>query len=276
MTAGVRRDIFRRMPDSPGGYDDVAEIGVLYDSIPAYDVRGDVAFYVDEATHADGPVLELGCGTGRVLLPAARAGATMVGVEGSRRMLDRCREKLSEEPADVQARVSLHHADVRALDLDARFALVLAPFRILQHVVAIDDQLAVLEGAARHLAPGGRLVLDVFNPLFRLMVTDRSAEREDTTATLADGRTLRRTFRVPRIRWADQVSETELIYYVGAGTDSPDARYVQAFDMRWYGRAELVHLLARAGFTVDAVYGNFDRSPLTDESPEMVVCAVRR
>jgi SAM-dependent methyltransferase len=258
-------------------YDDIPDFGALYDAMPVYAARADVAFYVDEAVRAGGPVLELGCGTGRVLLPTARAGATVVGLDGSREMLARCRAKLDAEPGDVRARVTLHEGDATALDLSTTFALVTAPFRILQHLVTIEEQLGTLDAVARHLAPNGRLVFDVFNPSLAALAADRSVEREDTpTFALPDGRTLRRAFRVPRARWLDQVNETELIYYVADRPGAPETRYVQAFDMRWYLRAELEHLLARAGFRVEAMYGDFDRSPLGDGSPEMVVCASRR
>jgi len=86
---------------------------------------------------------------------------------------------------------------------------------------------------------------------------------------------LRRTYRIPRIRWLDQVSETELIYYVAERAGAPAHRFVHGFDMRWYLRAELVHLLARSGFRVQEIFGDFDRSPLTDSSPELIVCAAR-
>jgi SAM-dependent methyltransferase len=275
------------MSGPPSPYD-FPDIGLLYDAIRPYAARPDVAFYVEEATRAGGPVLEVGCGTGRILLPTARAGVPITGLDASPAMLARCRERLAAEPDDVRARVALHHADARDFALGAPsgapsgrplgppFALVTAPFRVVQHLVTIDDQLRFLAAVARHLAPRGRLVFDVFNPSFAAMLADRSAEREDTPETpLPDGRTLRRTARVPRVRWTEQVNEVELIYYVAERPGAAPARHVHAFDMRWFLRAELEHLLARAGFRVEAVYGGFDRSPLTDASPEQVVCAVR-
>ena len=158
----------------------------------------------------------------------------------------------------------------------ATFALIVAPFRVLQQLVSIDDQLRCLEAVRRHTAPGARFVFDVFNPHFALMTADRSAEQEETPEQqLPDGRTLRRTVRIPRVRWTDQVSEIELIYYVAERPGAPPRRYVQAFDMRWYVRAELIHLLTRSGFRVESIVGDFDGSPLTDGSPEQIVRAVR-
>jgi SAM-dependent methyltransferase len=249
-------------------YDAIPDFGLLYDSVPLYAARQDVGFYLEEAKAAGGNVLEVGCGTGRILLRIARAGCAITGIDGSKHMLERCHAKLSAEPAAVQARVKLALHDMRDFNLGARFALIIAPFRVMQHLTTIDDQLRFLATAARHLAPGGRLVFDVFNPRFDLLVSADGVEREDAPEQrLPDGRTFRRTYRVARVRWTDQVSEAELIYYVD-GT-----RYVQAFEMRWYLAAELRHLLARAGFTVRDVYGDFARGPLVDGCPELVVVA---
>lgn len=251
-------------------YDAIPDFGLLYDSVPLYAERGDIAFYVEEAKAAGGRVLELGCGTGRILLPIARAGRTIVGIDSSRRMLARCRQKVAAEPAAVQGRVALHEGDIHDFDLGTTYALIIAPFRVVQHLTTVDDQLRFLAAVARHLAPNGRLIFDVFNPRFDKLVGADGVEREDTPELrLEDGRTLRRAYRVAKVRWVDQVSEAELIYYVDG------KRYVQAFEMRWYLPAELRHLLMRAGFRVREMYGDFARGPLVDGAPEQVVIAER-
>jgi SAM-dependent methyltransferase len=257
-------------------YDAFPDLPAIYDSVPAYVARRDVQFYVDEAKDAGGSVLEVGCGSGRVLLPIARSGRTIDGLDASPAMLERCQTKLEEEPDDVRRRVTLHRADARAFDIGRRFDLVIAPFRVMQHLTTIEDQLGFLDSAARHLNPGGRLAFDVFNPDFTALVSADGTEREDTPNTqLPDGRSFRRTGRVLRVRWIDQVSEIELIYYISREPGGPIQRHVQSFDMRWFLRAELVHLLAGAGFRVRSIYGDFDRSPLSDKSPEQIVCAER-
>jgi SAM-dependent methyltransferase len=254
-------------------YDEIADFGLLYDSVPLYAARRDIGFYVEEGRRAAGRILEVGCGTGRILVPLARAGASITGIDPSREMLARCQAKLDAEPADVRARTSLVSADIRSLDLGDRFALAIAPFRVLQHLTTVDDQLAALGIIARHLAPGGVLIFDVLNPNFRALVGADGTEHEDTPVQhLPDGRMLRRTARVAGVRWIDQVSEIELIYYVWSGSSGSPDRYVFSFDMRWYLQAELRHLLARAGFRVRDVYGDFDRSPLRDDSPEQIMC----
>jgi SAM-dependent methyltransferase len=257
-------------------YDDFPDLPDIYDSVPLYVTRRDVPFYVDEARDAGESVLEVGCGTGRILLPIARSGRTIHGLDVSPAMLDRCRAKLQLEPEAVQRRVTLDRGDARAFDLGRHFDLVIAPFRVLQHLITVDDQLAFLGSAARHLKPGGRLTFDVFNPNFAALTAADGVEREDTAeTTLPDGRTFRRTGRVAKVRWIDQVSQVELVYYVSSAPRAAVLRQVMSFDMRWFLGAELGHLLARGGFRVRSIYGDFDRSTLTDKSPELVVCAER-
>jgi SAM-dependent methyltransferase len=257
-----------------GIYDAFPDLPAIYDSVPLYVARRDVDFYVGEAKEAGGRVLEVGCGTGRTLLPIARSGCMIEGVDSSAEMLGHCSAKLQKEPDDVRRRVTLHRADARTFDIGRKFDLVIAPFRVVQHLTTIEDQLAFLHSAARHLGPGGRLAFDVFNPDFSALVSADGIEREDTPNTnLPDGRSFRRTGRVARVRWIDQVSEIELSYYISQESGGPVERHVQSFDMRWFLRAELVHLLERAGFRVRSIYGDFDRSPLADKSPEQVVCA---
>ena len=257
-------------------YDAFPDLPVIYDSVPLYVNRRDVQFYVDEARSAGGRVLEVGCGTGRILLPIARSGHTIEGLDSSPQMLARCEAKLRAESDPVRGRVTLQQGDARSFDLGRQFDLVIAPFRVVQHLTTIDAQLGFLSSVAKHLAPGGRFTFDVFNPDFAKLVSADGTERQDTPETpMAGGRWFRRAGRVSRVRWIDQVSEIELVYYVSSEPGGKVERYVQSFDMRWYLRAELVNLLARAGFSVRSVYGDFDRSPLTDKSPEQVVCAER-
>jgi SAM-dependent methyltransferase len=258
------------------GYDDVEALGELYDHVPLYQSRRDVQFYVEEALDTDGRVLELGSGTGRVLLPIAQRGRDITGVDNSARMLERCRERLALEPAEVQSKVKLVKADMRELDLgDAQFSITLIPFRPFQHLISASDQIATLQRIHRHLEPGGRLVFDVFNPNMRYMIEDRTTEREDTPEVqLPDGRSFRRNGRVAAAHIVDQYNEIELIYYVREA-DGSERRIVHAFLMRWFWRHEVEHLLARCGFRVRAVFGDFNRSPLTDASPEMIFMAER-
>ena len=252
-------------------YYSVPGIGELYDHIRLYGERPDVPFYIEAAKRSGGPVLELACGTGRVLLPTARAGVAITGLDRSPEMLARCRDKLATEPADVRSRVDLVEGDMRNFDLGRSFSLATVPFRGFQHLITIADQLACLSSVRRHLAPGGRLVFDLFNPHFKYLIADRSEEKEDTPTTpLPDGRSLRRTSRVTFVDFIAQTSHVELIWYI---TDAAgrEERRVQPFQMRWFMRAEVEHLLERSGFRIVNVGGDLDMGPLTNESSEIIV-----
>jgi SAM-dependent methyltransferase len=256
------------------GYDAVEIIGELYDHVPVYKARHDVDFYADEARSASGGILELGCGTGRVLIPIARLGKRITGIDSSPLMLAQCKTPLAAEPAAVREMATVEAGDMRNLDLGRTFSLVTVPFRPFQHLISVADQIAALRSVHRHLEPGGRLVFDVFNPNPRYFVDEhRADEHEDTPETpLPNGRAFRRTGCVPAIYMTDQYSEVELIYYV-RNADGTTERLVQAFPMRWFWRYEIEHLLARCRFRLEAVFGDFDRSPLTDASPEMIFIA---
>ena len=154
-------------------------IAEFYDYVPLYESHQSADFYVGLARDCGGPVLELGCGTGRILIPTAREGIAITGVDLSTHMLHICRQKLSQETRDVQARVELFHGDITDFELDDEFKLVTIPFRPLQHLVTPREQLACLSVAHRRLGRGGRLAVDVFSPNLELLTDESGTERDE-------------------------------------------------------------------------------------------------
>jgi SAM-dependent methyltransferase len=263
--------------DSAGGYEEYAFIADLYDYVVPYRERADAAFYVEAAREAGGPVLEVGCGTGRVLVPTARAGVEIVGLDLSEPMLDVCRERLDREPADVQARVQLVVADMRAFELGRTFPLVTIPFRPFQHLTAVADQFACLATIRRHLAPGGLLVFDLFNPSLEALTSDDVGEElgEEPPFTTPDGRRVVRRHRIVARDRFNQINQSELIYYV-THPDGRKERLVHAFPMRYLFRFEAEHLLVRSGFEVEHLYADFDRSPYGSSYPGELIFVARK
>jgi SAM-dependent methyltransferase len=259
-----------------GGYDDEAFVADFYDHVVPYRERQDVSFFVEEALAAGGPVLEVACGTGRVLLPTARAGVTITGLDLSSEMLRVCHKRLAQEPARVQERVRLVQADMRDFDLGQKFNLVTLPFRPFQHLTTVADQIACLTTIRRHLQPDGRLILDIFNPSLTALTRDNVGEirSEEPPFSLPDGsRVVRRHRIVARDTFA-QVIQVELIYDVTHAGGSEE-RLVHAFAMRYLFRFEAEHLLARCGFAVTALYGDYDRSAYGAKEPGELIFVAR-
>ncbi len=261
----------------PDDYEMTDYLAEFYDYVVPYRTRPDVDFYVEMAEAAGGPVLEAGCGTGRILIPTARAGVTITGLDLSPPMLEVCRARLAAEPADVQARVALAQHDMRAFDLGRQFALVTTPFRAFQHMITVEDQLAALGCMHRHLAPGGRLVLDLFNPSLPYLVDDsRLGEFGDEPEfTLPDGRRVLRRTRILARDLFTQVQHVELIHYV-THPDGREETLPQRFPMRYLFRYEAEHLLARAGFSVEALYADYARSPYGSTYPGDLIFVARK
>jgi len=263
--------------DASGGYDELDFVAELYDHVAPYRDRQDVAFYVGTARESGGPVLEIGCGTGRVLIPTAQAGVEIVGLDYSERMLVACRERLSHEPAEVRSRVQLVRGDMRRFDLGATFSLVTTPFRPFQHLITVEDQLSCLACIHRHLADGGRLVLDLFNPDMGRLVDDKylSEQEEEEPFSMPDGRRVIRRYRTVSRDPFNQVHQNELIYYV-THPDGREERLVHAFPFRHLFRFEAEHLLARSGFQVEDVYADFDKSPYGSKYPGELIFVARK
>ena len=125
-------------------------------------MEDDLPFLEGMAARCGSPLLELACGTGRALLPLARRGFQLTGVDVSPAMLAIARGRLQE--AGLDGRVRLVQQDMRDLDLGGRFNLAFALVNSFSHMLTLDDQLAALAAVRRHLEPGGILILDLFNP----------------------------------------------------------------------------------------------------------------
>ena len=225
----------------------------------------DARFYEQLAVETGGPVLELGCGTGRVLLPIAARGLACTGIDASPAML----AQLCTKPGARGITTAV--ARMESFDLgSACFRLIYSAFRAFQHLDTVDLQLACLARVRRHLAPGGVFAFDVFNPRLERMAQDEEPETQDLAFT-CNGVPMKRLTAVTRDR-STQVMHVTMRYVAEADDPAVPELTVQ-FSMWWFWRYELEHLLHRTGFGQVEIFGDFDRSPITRTSPAFVVIA---
>jgi len=234
-------------------------------------VDDDLPFYRQLAQRTGGPVLEVMCGSGRLLLPLARAGLRLAGVDVSGSMLSLARERLAA--ASLSERVELVEADIRSRAPRGPFGLAIVALNSFMHLADIADQLAALEHIYAALRPGGLLAIDLFNPDLRALAEQRGALALDKSFALPDGTRVQK-FVAQHTDVATQTSQVTFIY------DEIDAeglvrRATLPFTMRWLYRFELEHLLARAGFALEAVYGSYELDEYSAES-ELLLAVARK
>ncbi|GAB4305613.1 MAG: class I SAM-dependent methyltransferase [Candidatus Bipolaricaulota bacterium] len=249
----------------------------LYYDYYSTGVPGDVAFYVEEARKAGSPVLELGCGTGRILIPVAQAGVEIVGLDRAPSMLAVAREKVAQLPRDVQERISLVEGDMRDFALGRGFTLVMIPYRAFLHLLTVEDQKRALRSIRDHLVAGGRLVLNVFDPSLEMIVAHRtslgSALKLDSEFT--DPATGRRVL-VWDTREYQTEEQTLRQYFVFEELDEGGNVVAKRFNplvLRYLFRYEMQHLLELSGFRVEALYGDFARGPFRSGREQVWVAA---
>ncbi|MCL4835899.1 MAG: methyltransferase domain-containing protein [Caldilineaceae bacterium] len=234
----------------------------------------DIQLVVDLAQDAGETALELGCGTGRVLIPLAATGCRVTGVDNSPALLALARRKA--EQAGVTARLQLTEADLRSFAAaETGFDFAFCVSNTLMHLNTQADQLAALHTAHRHLRPGGRLLIDLFNPdiphLTAIsgvqMLADRWEDEERGATVLK--------WVVRRMDVARQLQETTFIYE-SVYADGRTERAVLPFLLRFLWPSEGVLLLEKVGFRVDKLWGDCDGNDYASESEHLIFLATKR
>jgi SAM-dependent methyltransferase len=215
-----------------------------------------------------GPLLELACGTGRLLGPLAQAGLTCTGVDSSAAMLERARKRLDR----LGAQATLVLQRIEALELEDRFRTIVLGLDSFGLLVRRDDQLRALQNARAHATHDGRLILDLSNG--NLRGSNEPPEELLHDMTLPDPETGRpiTKFILRRPNAAEQLDELMFFY------DEQDERgYLRRsmveLRLRWFTRNELELLLEAAGWQVDELYGNYDLEPFGPTSDRLLLVA---
>jgi SAM-dependent methyltransferase len=246
----------------------------VFEDGEAYDLVGDniaygLDFYVALAREAKGPVLDVACGTGRILLPCLKEGLDIEGLDLFDPMLNRLRKKA----AALGLTPRLHQADMSDFALSRRFALVMIPFNAFIHNMTQEAQIGCLRLCLEHLLPGGMLAFDTFFPALEIIgapentrVLEGEVPHPETGLPMRmyDTRSFDRVAQVQR-----SLNELELL-----AADGSVARvYRTQASARFVYKHEMELLLRVAGFARWEIYGDFHRRPLTHETDAMIVCA---
>jgi ubiquinone/menaquinone biosynthesis C-methylase UbiE len=250
--------------------DSYAEIAPFYDlEFDAFDA--DVELYLGYASMVGGPILELGCGTGRLLEPLARTGFPLTGLDNSPAMIEQARKRLSDSCGDI----SLVHGemqDLRAFD-QHMFRLVIVAVNSFLHLETRETQLEALRQIRRVIDRDGLLLIDVFNPTPSTLARMDDHYAFDSSWTLNQEHTVQR-FSQRHLDSAEQMITTRLFYDVVA-TDGSLRRRSTMYTMRYVHRFELELLLENAGFEVEGIYGSYSLDPFEHDSEQLIAVAHR-
>jgi SAM-dependent methyltransferase len=251
------------VPDPP--FYATADLGTeIYDAVAALHiagspVEGDIEFFRAAARRTGGPILDVGCGTGRVSIPLAADGWEVVGLDRSVPMLALAEGRRAGQPNEVAGRLRFVEADLTDFDLGRTFALIVVPSRVFQFLLTPEAQRSGLAALQRHLAPGGELVLDLFDPRLDLCLPDARPPAGDVD--LVTHPITGNDVRVQRLeRVNDAVRQVFEEVWESTEVDAAGRRLRslrETLSLRWTYRWEMRHLLELSGFEVVAEFGDF-------------------
>jgi len=242
-----------------------------YDNVGGH-MTEDIPFYLGYAEETGGPILELACGTGRVMIPIAEAGFTIHGLDLSENMLEVARRKIKEK--GLSDRVTLTRGDMADFDLLVKdFSMAFVAVRSFMHLFTQESQLGCLRCVHRHLRPGGLLVMDLYSP--RLSKLAQQPEKEFSVRrefTLPNGNRVIHKRRFLGTDLLNQINSEEILFEEYDPDGSPVRTRRVPLDTRYTFRYELELLLEKAGFEVQSMFRDYDKNPY-DGTGEIIVVA---
>ncbi len=232
----------------------------------------DIAFYRALAAKIRGPILELGCGSGRLLLPIARDGGTIDGLDHTPAMIRALRNRLRSEPREVRERAHVTLGDMRSFSQRRKYRLIFAAFNTLLHLYSENDVASFFGRVRKHLLPQGQLVFDFSLPVLTHLGSDPSkafARRSLWYPSPADpGR--------ERVRYEERFDYDpirQILFVAMCFSPARGAGWMTPLAHRQFFPEEMRAWLHRAGFAIQDEWGDFQRGALTKESTTMIVRA---
>ena len=237
------------------------------------DFTDDLDFWLELAEAYGDPILELGCGTGRVVLNLARRGHAVTGVDNAPEMLARLEDKLRVATGKhLPTAPTLLRAAMHNFASDQSFALALMPFNTFMHLLTPEEQVAALTNIRQHLRPGAVLALDMPNPGEAYAATEQGLTLE---RTFADGANTIQQFSSVSVDRAGQLAQITWLYD-SIAPGGAVTRTIVPLTLRYTFPGEMRLLLEKCGFALAHLYGDYSRAPFADGSPRMIVLAEAR
>ena len=251
----------------------------MYDQIARYydlthaGLTADIPFVLALAARAQGPVLELGCGSGRLLFPLAHAGHTVVGLDNAPAMLARAQARLAAESAAVQERIQLVEADMTAFSLPdqhGRFALAILPYNTFLHLDSTQKTAALIR-IQRHLALDGRLFIDLINPAAIAQTTNEHVLSLENSFT--DPETGHTVLQMASSHLDDsaQILHITWIYDATPPAGGPIQRTIATAVYHYLYPHQMELLLKNTGFKLASFSGSYDHAPFHEESERLLI-----
>ena len=259
------------VPASAAEYDRFAEIYAVW-TASAASPSANLWFYVDAYLAADGPVVELGVGDGRIAVEAASRGVAVIGVDESSAMLERCRERAAR--AGVLDRVTLVQADFGEFDLQEPAGLIALPYHSIGHLTTPDRKRDAVRHIFNRLRSGGRFVFDDFFMTPALMTQMREVQLRAAYRSASGADRLlwvtslldEPTQAITVVTWEDELDAAGVL----------DRRQYRRLNLSWLEPAQARALLEDAGFTVEACFGDFERTAFAAPSAQEQVWTARK
>lgn len=232
---------------------------------------GDVEFYVCQALRGEGKVLELGCGTGRIAIPMAVAGADVVGVDNSKKMLDLCGAKLRRLPL-ISGALRLELANMESFAVEESFGLAIMSYRTILHLLTVDAALRCFQSVGKHLVSNGVFIVNTWRPRPQDIIRDNN--RDDVSLRLVGrylltrgGRHLLHYVKTTFTKTTQILHEEHVLHEVDRlGVVRKTS--ILPMTRRWITPSEITRLAEQCGFEIEGVFGDFECSPFTETSTE--------
>jgi ubiquinone/menaquinone biosynthesis C-methylase UbiE len=253
----------------------------MYDQVaPYYDLihqelKDDILFAIRLASIYGGRILELGCGTGRLLLPFARTGHSITGLDNSETMLNNSRQKISAETKAVQQRISLVQGDMTKFHLDGNYGMAIMPHNTLLHLAPLQVA-ECFECVRQQLKPEGHLLIDVDNPV--IMADPAEDDLLILERKMVDPSTGNIILQMAS-SWVDEAKQTRQILWTfdtSPIAGGPVNRTVVETKLHYQYLHEIELSLHESGFELEAVYGGYDEEPYGEDSPRLLALATQK